>query len=44
MIKVLLAAGADTTVRDALYDSPPVGWAEHGGKEAARALLAAHGG
>lgn len=44
VIEVLLDAGADTTIRDALYDSPPVGWAEHCGKEAARALLAARGG
>jgi ankyrin repeat protein len=44
VIEALLEAGADTTVRDALYDAPPVGWAEHGGKEAARAILAAHRG
>jgi hypothetical protein len=39
VIEVLLAAGADPTVRDALYDSTPAGWAEHGGEDAARALL-----
>jgi hypothetical protein len=44
VIEALLEHGADTTVRDALYDSPPVGWAEHGGKEEARTILAAHGG
>jgi ankyrin repeat protein len=42
VIEALLAAGADTTVRDRLYDSPPAGWAEHSGEEAARQLLAAH--
>jgi ankyrin repeat protein len=39
VIKVLLDAGADVTVRDATYDSPPAGWAEHGGQEPARVLL-----
>jgi Ankyrin repeat len=29
--RALLAAGADRTLRDALYDSTPAGWAEHGG-------------
>lgn len=30
-VRVLLASGADPTIRDALYDSPPAGWAAHGG-------------
>jgi ankyrin repeat protein len=38
-IRVLLEAGADPTVRDALYDSTPAGWAEHFGREAAGDLL-----
>ena len=38
-IRALLDLGADPTVRDALYDSTPAGWAEHGGKRAARDLL-----
>ena len=31
--------GADPTVEDGLYHGTPAGWAEHGGHEAARALL-----
>jgi ankyrin repeat protein len=38
-IAVLLEAGADPAARDALYDATPAGWAEHGGHEAAHALL-----
>jgi ankyrin repeat protein len=38
-IRTLLALGADPSLRDALYDSTPAGWAEHGGHDAARALL-----
>ena len=43
-IRVLLDLGADPTLKDALYDSTPAGWAEHGGKTAARDLLREHGG
>jgi ankyrin repeat protein len=43
-IDALLELGADPTLRDALYDSAPAGWAEHGGKHAARDLLRARGG
>lgn len=39
VIEVLLAAGADPTIEDALYGSTPAGWAEHNGQDAARALL-----
>src|SRR5690606_27397182 len=38
VIDALLARGADPTIRDALYDSTPVGWAEHG--SATRAMTA----
>jgi ankyrin repeat protein len=43
-VEALLDAGADPTLRDALYDSPAVGWAEHGGHAAAAELLRARGG
>jgi ankyrin repeat protein len=43
-IGVLLDLGADPTLKDALYDSTPAGWAEQGGKTAARDLLREHGG
>jgi ankyrin repeat protein len=39
VIRALLAAGADPTLRDARHDHTPAGWAEHGGPDAARALL-----
>lgn len=39
VIRSLLDAGADTSLRDDLYDSPPAGWADHGGHDAARELL-----
>jgi ankyrin repeat protein len=38
-IGLLLAAGADPTARDALYDSTPAGWAAEFGKREAEALL-----
>jgi ankyrin repeat protein len=41
-IRALLAAGADPNVRDALYDSPPSGWAEFGCQSDAAELLRAH--
>ncbi len=40
MVELLLARGADRTIKDALYESTPAGWAEHGG--ARRALAALH--
>jgi len=40
MIELLLAAGADPTIRDNLYDGTPAGWAHHGGHPDAVALLA----
>jgi len=39
VIEVLLAAGADPTIEDELYQGTPASWAEHNGQEAARALL-----
>jgi ankyrin repeat protein len=39
VIEVLLAAGADRTLQDALYGGTPASWAEHNGHEAARRLL-----
>jgi ankyrin repeat protein len=39
VIEVLLAAGADPTIEDALYRSTPAGWAEHNDQDAARDLL-----
>jgi ankyrin repeat protein len=42
-IRALLNHGADPTLTDALYDSTPAGWAEHGGETAARDLLREHG-
>jgi ankyrin repeat protein len=38
-IRALLDCGADPTLTDTFYDSTPAGWAEHGGKSAARDLL-----
>jgi ankyrin repeat protein len=42
-IETLLDGGADPTVRDGIYDSPPAGWAEHGGRAAAAKLLRERG-
>ncbi|MGH2745292.1 MAG: ankyrin repeat domain-containing protein [Thermoleophilaceae bacterium] len=39
VIRELLKAGADQTIRDARHDHTPVGWAEYGRQEAARDLL-----
>jgi len=39
-----LDAGADATVRDELYDSPPSGWAEFGGHAEAAELLRTRSG
>jgi ankyrin repeat protein len=44
VIKALLEAEADPTLRDALYDSTPAGWAEHEGQPAALELLRARDG
>jgi ankyrin repeat protein len=38
-IRALLDSGADPTVRDALYESTPAGWADHFGREEVRDLL-----
>jgi ankyrin repeat protein len=38
-VEALLAAGADPTLRDALYNGPASGWAEQGGHAALAALL-----
>ena len=43
-VRALLAAGADPTIRDDLYDGPPAGWAEHGCHRDIAALLREHGG
>jgi hypothetical protein len=42
-VEALLQTGADPTLRDAIYDSPPSGWAEHGGHPAVAQLLREHG-
>jgi ankyrin repeat protein len=39
VVRALLEAGADPAIRDALYDGPASGWAEHGGHEDIAALL-----
>jgi ankyrin repeat protein len=39
VIEVLLAAGADRTITDELYDATPAGWADHNDQPAARDLL-----
>ncbi|WP_020671115.1 ankyrin repeat domain-containing protein [Amycolatopsis nigrescens] len=39
VLGVLLAAGADRTIRDALYDATPAEWAEHCGQPEAERLL-----
>jgi ankyrin repeat protein len=43
-IEALLDGGADPILRDGIYDSPPAGWAEHGGRVAAAKLLRDRGG
>lgn len=43
-IEALLEAGADPTIRDGRHDHTPAGWAEYGGRDAARELLRARGG
>jgi hypothetical protein len=39
VLKILLDAGADRSLRDGLFDSTAAGWAEHGGSAAALELL-----
>ncbi len=39
LARLLLSRGASPTVRDARFDSTPLGWARHGGKEEMIALL-----
>jgi len=39
MMKLLLAAGARTDMRDTLWNGTPLGWAMHNGKRAAEAIL-----
>jgi ankyrin repeat protein len=43
VIRALLDAGTDPTLRDALYDSTPAGWAEHEGQPAALEVLRTRG-
>jgi ankyrin repeat protein len=40
VIEVLLAAGADHAIEDAVYGGTPAGWAAHNGQDAAARLLA----
>jgi ankyrin repeat protein len=40
-VRFLLEAGADATLRDAQFDSDPLGWAREGGHEPVVALLSA---
>ena len=44
VMEVLLAAGADPTLRDHLYDGTPASWAEHNDQHEALALLRSRGG
>lgn len=44
VMEVLLAAGADPTLRDHLYDGTPASWAEHNDQHEAIALLRKRGG
>ena len=39
LVDHLLSRGADPTLKDTQFNGTPAGWAEHGGHEAARALL-----
>ncbi|MFD1237994.1 hypothetical protein ACFQ34_32315, partial [Pseudonocardia benzenivorans] len=41
MVALLLARGADPTVRDARFDATPAGWAAHAGHSALAAELTA---
>jgi ankyrin repeat protein len=43
-VKALLAAGADPTITDDIYDSTPAGWAEHSEHTAIARYLKARGG
>ena len=44
LVEELLARGADLSLRDALYDGTPAGWAEAGGHEDLAKRLAARSG
>jgi ankyrin repeat protein len=39
MIQLLCDSGADVAIKDRLYDSTPLGWADHNGRAAAREYL-----
>jgi hypothetical protein len=39
MVKLLLSYGARTDVKDTLYRSTPLSWAEHGKQETTAAML-----
>ena len=41
LVDLLLELGADPTIRDRDYDAPPLGWAEHNGKQEVAARLRA---
>jgi ankyrin repeat protein len=41
MVELLLSAGADATIRDAMYDATPAGWAEYAGFDELAELLRA---
>lgn len=44
LVEELLARGADLSLRDAVYDGTPAGWAEAGGNEDLAKRLAARSG
>ena len=44
LVEKLLARGADLSLRDAVYDGTPAGWAEAGGNEDLAKRLAARSG
>jgi hypothetical protein len=43
-LRLLLARGADPTIKDAAFAATPIGWAEHAGSMDAAAVLRAHPG
>jgi len=44
VVRVLVERGARLDIRDTIYKSTPLGWAEHGGHTGIAAYLKAHGG